>query len=104
MSKVEKLAKVSALVEFRKKYMIEEMEANLQVCKEIRDNSESKDKDRIEASKLISRMMHGLQPDKTATAKATAKQVQVQQALTKAEDKKLEELLNGKHSIPENPV
>ena len=56
----------------------------------------TKEKDRIEASKLLARMHHSLQIDKVS-AKATAKQEQTQaaQKLTKQEEDKIEKLLNG---------
>jgi len=52
-------------------------------------------KDVIEASKLLSRLHHALQPDKIATAKAVATQSQEQAKLTKAEQELIDSLING---------
>ena len=52
-------------------------------------------KDVIEASKLLSRLHHALQPDKIATAKASATQSQEQVKLTKSEQELIDKLING---------
>ena len=67
-----------------------------EVLLEIIRSDTSKEKDRIEASKLLARMHHALQVDKV-TAKATAKQEQTQaaQTLTKIEEEKLKKILDG---------
>ena len=72
MKSTDKKAHQQALVEFRAKHYEKEMETNLTVAKSIRDNESAKDQDRNKAIKVISRMLGGLQPDRTATATAKA--------------------------------
>lgn len=47
-----------------------ELEATLQVLKGIRDDPEASDKDRIEASKSISRLLSAMSPAKTSAPAA----------------------------------
>ena len=44
-----------------------ELEETLRVAKDIRDNPQASNRDRIEAAKLIARLLHSLQPDKVST-------------------------------------
>ena len=52
-------------------------------------------KDVIEAAKLLARMHHALQIDKSITAKATAQQAQKIEVLTKEEDEEIKNLINA---------
>jgi len=54
------------LAEFRAKHFKEEMNRNLEVAREIRDNPENSAKDRNEALKSISRMLGALAPEKVS--------------------------------------
>jgi len=58
-----------AITDFRKKY-IGELETNLMVAMEIRDNPEASPRDRNEAVKTISRLLGSLQPERIAPAKS----------------------------------
>lgn len=93
--KVGKLAKVGALVEFRKKHMMKELEANLKVWREIRDNPKATDKNRIEAGKAIARQLGSLQPDKETSKPKEASKKEVISEKEQAEiDKRLDKILN----------
>lgn len=63
-------------------------------CQEKNDCKISK-KDVIEASKLLSRLHHALQPTKIVTATATAQQAQKIQALTIEEQKEIQALIDA---------
>jgi len=52
-------------------------------------------KDRIEAAKLLARMHHSLQIDRTVTAKAVAQTQKVDLKLTKEDAKEIEGLLGA---------
>ena len=79
-----------------KKHKEEDITELRKVLLEIIRNDTATKKDRIEASKLLARMHHSLQADKV-TAKAEVNQAQLIAAntLTKAEEEKLEALLNA---------
>ena len=79
-----------------KKHKEDDITELREVLLEIVRTDEATKKDRIEASKLLARMHHALQVDRV-TATATAKQAQVQanNTLTKAEEEKLEKILNA---------
>jgi len=95
--KIEKLAKVKAIVAFREKHFKTEMETNLKVAQSVRDSKTAKDKDRIDAIKTIARMVGGLQPERATTQAPTKGEQQATRELTTDENKRLDELLNGKH-------
>jgi hypothetical protein len=54
------------LAVWRRKHF-KELEATLKVAREIRDDSTANKRDRIEAAKLVARLLHGLQPEKVGT-------------------------------------
>ena len=62
----------AAITDFRKKY-IGELETNLMVAMEIRDDTKASPRDRNEAVKTISRLLGSLQPERIAPAKSDAK-------------------------------
>lgn len=64
----------TAIDDFRKKY-IHQLEINMDVAIEIRDNEEATSRDRNEAIKTISRMLGALQPDRQTTQKDAVKAV-----------------------------
>lgn len=73
------------LAEWRRKHF-SEMEENIKINIEIRDNPEEKAKDRIDASKTISRMLGTLAPEKIEKKDAPIKK---ESPFTTAETKKL---------------
>ncbi|MEE9510425.1 MAG: hypothetical protein V3V81_08025 [Candidatus Bathyarchaeia archaeon] len=89
-----KKAHEQALVEFRRRHF-DEMEKNLEVAKSIRDNVKEAAKNRIEAGKLISRMLGTLAPEKADTKG----RIQVQSKKPKLKDKHratLDKILNDR--------
>ena len=70
------------------------MERNMMVAISIRDDPDSKDKDKNEAIKIISRMLAGLQPEMKASAQSIAQQVQKVEALTDSEIADIERRLS----------
>lgn len=75
------------LAEWRRKHF-KEMDINLKINKEIRDNPEEKAKDRIDASKTIARMLGTLAPEKIEKKETEKKQ---ESSFTASEEKKIEE-------------
>jgi len=73
------------LAEWRKKHFTE-MQTNMEIAKEIRDDSEAKAKDRIDAIKTISRMLGTLAPEKIEKKEAVVK---TESPFTASETKKL---------------
>jgi len=69
------------LAEWRRRHF-KEMDINLKINKEIRDNPEEKAKDRIDASKTIARMLGTLAPEKIEKKEAEKKK---ESPFTKAE-------------------
>ena len=73
------------LAEWRKKHF-KEMDRNLEINIQIRDDPNEKAKDRIDASKTISRMLGTLAPEKIEKKEAAVKK---ESPFTKAEEKKI---------------
>jgi len=63
--------KAEDLAAWRKEHF-KELEECLKVAKAIRDNSEAKDRDRIDAIKSIARMLAALAPERMAVPKTNA--------------------------------
>jgi CO dehydrogenase/acetyl-CoA synthase delta subunit len=63
MTKVNAEDKQAALAEWRARHF-EELDLTLTVLKSIRDNPRAKDKDRVDASKAIARMLDAVTPEK----------------------------------------
>jgi hypothetical protein len=63
MTKVNAEDKQAALAEWRARHF-EELDITLTVLKSIRDNLDAKDKDRVDASKAIARMLDAVTPEK----------------------------------------
>lgn len=80
------------LTKFREKYM-GELEACIQVAISIRDNPESKDKDRVDAIKTVSRLLGALAPEKV-TQKAETVTPRKERELSKEEKEELKRLFN----------
>lgn len=85
-------AEIRGLSEWREKHF-EELDANMRVATEIRDNPDSSARDKNEAIKAIARMM-GIMGNERPKAPGAATQGKAWPELTEAEHKKLEELLN----------
>jgi len=62
--KSEEKERIAALTELRKEKWRAVFKANLSVLKGIRDDPDAKDKDRIEAARVMGRMMDVLSPEK----------------------------------------
>lgn len=95
-TKLTKKVKEEALAEWRQKHF-KEMNKNIKVMKAIRDNPDATDKNRIEATKAIARMLGTLSPEKVtqATAKATAQQAQKMDfQLPSEEEERIDKILN----------
>ena len=98
MNPVSQQAKQESLREWRELHF-GEMDTNLSVWKSIRDNSEAKDKDRIEAAKNIARALACIQPDaapekKPITTKQVADAAPTFQT-SKEEEERIRILING---------
>ena len=63
MTKVNAEDKQAALAEWRARHF-EELDRNLSVLTSIRDNPKAKDKDKVDASKAINRMLDVVTPEK----------------------------------------
>ena len=61
-----------------------ELERTLKVAKKIRDDDTATARDRIEASKLVARLLHAVQPERV-TQKPTEKQLKEKEELTDEE-------------------
>ena len=61
--------KTTVLKEWREKHM-GELETNLKVAQTIRDSTTAAHKDRLEATKIISRLLGALAPEKVESGKA----------------------------------
>ncbi len=87
----------SSLREWREKHQ-GEMQKNLDTLIAIRDDTEATDKDRIEASKNISRILGGLAPERGSKSSSVSSASATEQ-LTPEEDKMLDDIL-GKPPVP----
>ena len=83
-----------ALAEWRDRHR-EELDKTLQVAISIRDSEKSCPKDRIEAGKLIARMLHALQPEREGAKKLTEKEKREKTELSDDERKFVESILSG---------
>ncbi len=79
------------LAEFRKRNF-KEMEINLKIAKEVRDDQDAKHKDRIDAIKTISRMLGTLAPEKIEKKETPQKEAV---SFTKAEQESIEKRLKA---------
>lgn len=91
------------LAEWRRKHF-KEMDANLKINIEIRDNTNEKAKDRIDASKTIARMLGTLAPEKIEKKEPTVKKESpFTEAQEKAINERVEKTLNNKwNEVSEN--
>lgn len=100
-------AKDQALQDWRREHWKTIAEANRTILEGIRDNPEAKDRDKIEAAKALARLADCLSPEKVANTRnqvgGTTEAPGVV-ALTEAEERKLQAVLNDIDSIPTLPV
>jgi hypothetical protein len=92
----DKKAYKEALIKFRTKHFVKQMEKNMKAEIAIRDNPDAKHKDITEAVKIISRMLGALSAETSIKTKATAQKIvnPLDKPLTKSEVAELDAYLN----------
>jgi len=89
-------AKETALADWRRDHWKAILDDNRRVLTGIRDDAGAKDKDKIEAAKVLARMADCLSPEKVSAARPSDGQTcGGAVSLTEAEEKKLEAILYG---------
>ncbi len=87
----------SSLREWREKHQ-GEMEKNLQTLIAIRDDTDASDKDRIEASKNLSRILGGLAPERGSKSSSGSSAADILKT-TPEEDKQIDEILGKNENM-----
>lgn len=90
--------RIEALAEWRKSNWKKILKKNQKVLESIRDDPEAKDKDKIEAAKLLARMADIITPERITTASTTPKKKQLnwwEQELSSEETEALNALLDS---------